>query len=170
MFDFEKHENAVAVFRESQQFSANPLVSADFHFQNLSDFLTYKVDFNNLLEIAKREKWQDLEALPFGSHHETILVTTPQLQIVFSTSNLLQMNGFYPEEVIGHSPKIFQGDKTDGSTLEKIANSIRDREPFEHIILNYRKDGSRYDCHIKGFPLFDKQGNLKHFLAIEKAA
>ncbi len=170
MVDFKEYENAVAAFRETQNFVVNPLVSSPFHFKNLSNYLIFNDDFKSLMKLSKSEKWHNIDELPFNSHEETILVTTPELKIMFASNNLLQMNGYRPEEVLGHSPKLFQGSGTNPETSHEIGEAIRNLQPFEKMILNYRKDGSTYKCHIKGFPLVDKKGNLKHFIAIEKAA
>lgn len=65
---------------------------------------------------------------------------------------------------------MFQGESTCPKTSLIIRNAIKKRQPFDEIVTNYCKDGSTYKCHIKGFPVFDRKDNLKHFVAFEKVA
>jgi len=52
---------------------------------------------------------------------------------------------------------------------KKIRRSIDDKQQFQSIITNYRKDGSIYKCSIEGYPIFNGQGNLVNYVALEKA-
>ena len=80
------------------------------------------------------------------------------------------MNGYEAHEVIGNSPKMFQGAKTDLQVSNEIRQSILNKLPFEKVIINYCKDGSTYNCHIKGFPIFNHKGEVTNFIAFEKIA
>nr|MBP6414812.1 PAS domain-containing protein [Bacteroidia bacterium] len=74
------------------------------------------------------------------------------------------------EEVLGRSPKMFQGQATCLKTAKEIGEAVRNHQPFEKRVINYSKDGSVYNCHIKGFPIFNHEGTLTNFIAFEKAA
>ena len=65
---------------------------------------------------------------------------------------------------------MFQGQATDDAISREIGIAVQNQLPFEKTILNYCKDGSLYKCHIKGFPVFNKQGELTNFIAFEKIA
>ena len=64
---------------------------------------------------------------------------------------------------------MFQGAETDMTERKKIRNAIDQQRQFESTVVNYRKDGSIYRCHIEGYPIFNKKGNLVNFIAIENA-
>jgi PAS domain S-box-containing protein len=102
--------------------------------------------------------------------NKTIIVTNTQLQIIYATENLLAMNGYHPSEVIGKRPAIFQGPETSVETRKFIKSAIQALQPFNTSIINYKKNGSMYTCHIEAFPIFDINGKLVNFVAIEKAA
>ena len=80
------------------------------------------------------------------------------------------MNGYEAQEVIGNSPKMFQGAKTDLQVSNEIRQAILKKVPFEKNVINYCKDGSVYNCHIKGFPIFNNKGEVINFIAFEKIA
>jgi len=123
-----------------------------------------------LKNLAKINKWSytkdfDKELL---YKDQIIIVTDPQLKIVHATQNILNMNGYHPDEIVGKKPKIFQGTDTCKETSRIIRKAIINKEPFEAIILNYRKDKSAYNCWIKGEPIFNKSGDVVNFIAFEK--
>ena len=52
----------------------------------------------------------------------------------------------------------------------EINQAIATQKPFEATLINYKKNGEIYECHIRSFPIFNKKGELTHFIALEKAA
>ncbi len=99
---------------------------------------------------------------------QTILVTNPDMEIVFASSNLIDLSGYQPKEVLGHTPALFQGAKTNNADRTKIKRSIEKQISFEVSVVNYRKNGSLYRCHIKGFPMFNRKRDLVNYIAIER--
>jgi PAS domain S-box-containing protein len=79
---------------------------------------------------------------------------------------MTKMNGYVEEEVIGRSPKMFQGHSS-VLTSSKI-RTIQLQQPFEQTVVNYNKNGEIYICLIKGFPVFNIKGKLSHFIAFER--
>ena len=63
---------------------------------------------------------------------------------------------------------MFQGKLTCRETANKIGNAVKNKMAFEATILNYRKDGSTYNCWIKGAPIKDNKGNVVNFIAFER--
>jgi len=102
--------------------------------------------------------------------NKIIVITDNKLQILHATENMYAMNGYRLEEVIGKSPKMFQGEKTEVTERMKIRKAIEHQTTFETTITNYKKDGAIYRCHIEGYPVFDKNGKLVNFIAMEIAA
>ena len=121
--------------------------------------------------IAFKNKWVqsdwDLKNTP---QDEVIIVTDVKLKIVFASHNIVNMNGYHEEEVLGKSPKMFQGEATDGTTSSEISKAILEQKPFEKTVMNYKKNGDVYACIIKGYPVFNNKGELIHYIAFEKAA
>ncbi len=80
------------------------------------------------------------------------------------------MTGYYAKEVIGEKPTLFQGPLTETLQKEMIKKAIANQIAFNTVITNYKKDGTTYKCQIEGFPMFNHNGKLINFVAIEKAA
>lgn len=147
-----------------------PLMSWDFfalEFQKNSMLLQ---EVNAFEQRAELERWKE----PFDfrekllPQEQVIVLTDPELNIVHATANIYQMNGYTAKELVGQKPKIFQGEKTCSKTNARISAAIRELKPFEETIVNYRKDGSLYKCWIQGQPVYNKAGELIHFIAFEK--
>lgn len=170
MKEFETYDKAVAEYLRRHPLLCAPLVSWDF-FSEAADASEALRDLNSLLQFASLHRWIiDEEVKALLSPRTVIVVTDPDIKIVFATQNIIDMNGFTAEEVIGRSPKSFQGKETDPAVNIRIRQAIDEKTPFEETLVNYLKDGTTYACHIKGFPVFDTEGNLAHFIAFENAA
>lgn len=147
-----------------------PLLSWDFfapQFHLISELLK---DAHELAQRAEYSRWERTidfkkKLLP---EDQVIVLTDPSLNIQHATANIYKMNGYLPQELIGKKPKIFQGEKTCAKTNARISKAIKEYKSFEETIINYRKDGSSYRCWIQGEPVFNKEGQLIHFIAFEK--
>ncbi len=152
-------------------FTSFPLVSLDFYaarFQSLCEEIR---ETAKLKSMASEMQWDidfDVVEQEFRNEKKVVIVTTPEVKIVHATPNIFEMNGYHPSEIIGKSPKMFQGEKTSKSTQKRIAKAIGQKVPFEATLINYRKDQSRYTCAIKALPITNKQGKVVNFIAFEK--
>ncbi|HEX8577465.1 MAG TPA: PAS domain-containing protein [Flavobacterium sp.] len=171
MIDLKEYDKGVAGYLNKLKLSVLPLHSWDFYgsfFQSLSYALT---DAKRLHTMATDYQWNlEVDVKKELENDTVIIVTDTRLQIVFSSQNMIKMNGYKQEEVIGKSPKMFQGKDTSKQIAAEIREAITNKAPFEKKILNYCKNGDPYYCWIKGFPVFNTEGQLSHFIALEKAA
>src|SRR4028118_672402 len=81
---------------------------------------------------------------------EAVVITTTELdppgpEIVYVNEGFCQMTGYAAEEVLGQTPRILQGPKTDRAELDRLRRHLSRGEPFVGgEAINYRKDGSEY--------------------------
>ncbi|NEP60834.1 MAG: PAS domain S-box protein [Symploca sp. SIO2G7] len=95
-------------------------------------------------------------------------INSSGLRIVYVNKAFTQITGYLPEEVIGETPRILQGPKTDRSQLQKIRDAILKQEPVQAELLNYSKDGSEYWSEINIVPIANERGKFTHFVAIQR--
>lgn len=170
MKDFSDYDNAAADYYKKIGINPVPVLSWEFQQQFVSELDLARNDAKRLEKLSKKFHWNiDLD---FESrlHQQTILVTDASLSIVFASENMMKMNGYKESDVLGKSPKMFQGKDTDIATSRAIRMAVQGEQPFENTILNYRKNGTTYNCVVQGFPVFNKNGKLSHFIAFETAA
>ena len=169
--EFKVYDAAFAKQYENGAMKAMPLVSWDIYSQYLLQTNVVLHDVHSLHQIADKNQWKSVWDFKESLQDETVIVVTDaQLKIVFASKNIKKMNGYEAQEVIGNSPKMFQGAKTDLQVSNEIRKAILNKVPFEKNVINYCKDGSVYNCHIKGFPIFNHKGEVINFIAFEKIA
>ena len=105
---------------------------------------------------------------------DSILITEaepfdePGPRIIYTNDAFTKMTGYTADEVIGKTPRILQGPKTDREELNKLAAAIRKWQPYEVILLNYKKNGEEFWIHISINPVADASGWFTHWIAIER--
>jgi len=171
MSDLKQYEETIALYNSNLKGKSTPISSWDFHNNFLDQVKNYYLDLAKLKVIARQNRWSSNNwDIKNSLKSEVIIVTDVKLQIVFASHNIVEMNGYMPTEVIGKSPRMFQGDATNEAVSNEIRNALLEIKPFKKTIINYKKNGETYECLIRGYPIFDIKGQLSHYIAFEKAA
>lgn len=171
MLDLNKYDKSIATANANEKSAIMPLLSWDLYSVFFRALNAAQYDLSLLKQLSKDYKWNLALDLRDELHtNDAILVTNAKLEIVFASYGIAEMSGYPPSEVIGNSPKMFQGKETSLAKRAEINNAIATQKPFEATLVNYKKNGEPYDCHIRSFPIFNKKGQLTHFIALEKAA
>lgn len=160
---FNNLDIAWAKYRKGLRIVPVPLMSWDFYTVPKSDILSFENIQKNWISKIDYKKNIDTKKL-------SILVTDSSLKIVFASKNIQSMNGYDPVEVLGKSPKIFQGINTSKNSRKRISMAIKERLPFKEVILNYSKEGVSYWCEIEAYPKFDASGEFLNYIAFERIA
>lgn len=146
-----------------------PLLCWDIFMEGFQERMDLAEDTHALNKLSSHQKWQ--HDFDFFTHlfqmKETILVTDSTLHIVYASSSMYFMNGYTLTEVSGLKPNIFQGQGTSMETKLAFRSALSKQLPFEATILNYKKSGEPYDCHIKSLPLYNQSNTLVNFIAFE---
>ena len=100
-----------------------------------------------------------LDATPLSAGGPKIVYVNPAFE---------RLMGYRSDEVIGQNPKLLQGPATDDETRAQIRRAMRQQESIRTQILNYAKDGSELWLDINFVPLFDENGELAYYAAIER--
>lgn len=130
-----------------------------------------------LVEDLEAERDQRAEALnllesAIRSDYDAILITElslekPGPEIVYVNEGFCKMTGYTKEEVIGETPRILQGPKTDREVLDKLKRRLREGQSFFGQTINYRKDGSEFVNQWDIHPLTDGAGNITHWVSYQ---
>jgi PAS domain S-box-containing protein len=156
---------------DSLKMNILPLISWGFSSSYQTEIRNVVLDFNKITSLSNSKKWKNVE-WNFKNilEEKVILITDNNLNIVFASHNMHKMNGYIEAEVLGKSPKMFQGIETVLQTSIEIREAIILQKPFVKKVLNYKKNGEQYYCDIEGFPVFNIKGELVNFIAFEQAA
>jgi len=97
---------------------------------------------------------------------EPINDTEPE--ILFVNKSFVEMTGYPEEELVGKTPKILRGPETDEAEIEKISEAVNAKRAFNSELINYRKNGEPFWVNFSATPLANENGNLTHWIAIER--
>lgn len=127
-------------------------------------------------DISERKQLAEnlrlLESAVFQSR-DAILLTTAELdepgpQIIFANPAFSEMTGYRNEEIVGKTPRILQGEKTDRAVLDRLRRDVSEGKEFRGEAINYRKDNSEYWVEWNVTPLKNEAGEVTHFLAVQQ--
>jgi PAS domain S-box-containing protein len=124
-------------------------------------------------ELDHDQKLLLLESLVQQSD-ESILVTTngaksgQGYRIVYVNKAFCRMSGYAREELIGKTPKLLQGEKTDPDVLQQLEVALRDGEHFHAETINYQKDGTEYWVRWGILPIRDEHGDIQYFASVQE--
>lgn len=125
------------------------------------------------LTRSEEVELQRLLGAAVESAEEAIVVTDAQLQrpgphILFANPAAERNSGYKREELIGKSPRIFQGPNTNREALRHLREDLPEGKPFRAISTNYRKDGTPFLIDWNIAPVRDAAGNITHYVSIQR--
>ena len=89
-------------------------------------------------------------------------------RIVYVNEAFTKMTGYTKNEVIGKTPGFLQGQKSDKKELHRLSLAIKNWEPCEITIINYKKNGEEFWINFSISPVSDQKGYVTHWIAIER--
>jgi PAS domain S-box-containing protein len=104
---------------------------------------------------------------------ESVLITSAQLeppgpQIVYVNPAFERMTGWSRDEVLGQTPRILQGPKTDPSIFANMRQALELEGVWEGQTVNYRRDGTEFIMEWSIVPIRDAAGQTTHYLAVQR--
>lgn len=107
-----------------------------------------------------------------SNDYDSILITEFELEkpgprIVYVNENFCKMTGYSESEVIGKTPRILQGPKTDKKVLDELKYRLNNGRCFFGQTINYKKDGTEFVNQWDIHPLFDEDGNPTHWVSYQ---
>ncbi len=92
----------------------------------------------------------------------------PGPKIIYVNAAFTKMTGYSPEEVIGKTPRMLQGPKTDRKELDRLVKSFTKWESCETTVVNYKKSGEEFWINMSISPVADENGWFTHWISIER--
>lgn len=94
-------------------------------------------------------------------------IDLPGPRILYVNEALLRQTGYSEAEVLGNTPRMFQGVDTDRKELDKMRHALENKLPVKVEVVNYKKNGEPFTVQIEIIPL-DDNGKLNHFVSVQK--
>lgn len=144
-------------------------VSAQFE---LRRNLVNLVHTNETLQKSE-ERLRLLESVVVNAN-DAILITdaepvdAPGPQIVYVNQAFTNMTGYSLEDVLGKTPRLLQGPKTDRVALDKIRIALKAWQPIRVELINYCKDGAEFWVELNIAPVTDQTGWYTHWISVQR--
>lgn len=150
---------------------AGPLKSWDIFMMSYDRLMEKAKDIADINSIAEQHQWSNVPDYDKRIKNDTVVVITDTSEhIVYASSNIYLLTGYLPSELIGKKPRMLQGEETDKNISAGIRTAINNTIAFQAEMINYKKDGSKYNCNIEGLPIFNKDNIHTHYIAFEHKA
>lgn len=158
--------------------STRPFPAASLEFL----LLDQAQDRHHRREIEKLDQFRSAFGWQLTRNYEkalrdgfTLVVANTARSILWVSHRFFSMTGYQPREAIGQTPRFLQGPDTDPARLRQLSDELKQAQythriqPIHQQLINYRKDGNPYLCDLEIDPIWNKQGEMTHFIAVERA-
>ncbi|TRX41333.1 PAS domain-containing sensor histidine kinase [Flavobacterium restrictum] len=88
--------------------------------------------------------------------------------IVYVNPEFSNMSGYQYDEIIGVSPNIFIGPKSDMKEYEKLIKAIDNKEECQIETISYKKNRDEYWVRFSMIPIYNSDNELSHWVSIQR--
>jgi diguanylate cyclase (GGDEF)-like protein/PAS domain S-box-containing protein len=131
------------------------------------------VDLVNGAASAKVERLRLLESVAVHAR-DSILITEaepidlPGPRILYCNAAFTKATGYSAADVLGLTPRILQGPKTDPAARTRLREAFLAWESVEIELINYRKDGTEFWVELSIVPVADDRGWFTHWVSVQR--
>lgn len=88
--------------------------------------------------------------------------------IIFVNSAFTDITGYPADEVIGKSPEILFGKKSDFLEFDKLRTAVQEYKECFVETISYKKSGEEFWINFSMIPVTDKEGEHSHWISIQR--
>ena len=134
---------------------------------------TFSYVVEDVSEARARARARRLLAAAAEHAGESILVTGPTRggdapTILYANRAHERLSGYTRDEVLGQTPRMFQGPKTDRGVLDRVRRALAAGEPVRAETVNYRKDGTEFCLEWEMAPVLDDAGRVANWVGTQR--
>jgi PAS domain S-box-containing protein len=105
---------------------------------------------------------------------ESIIITEADLgnhklpKIVYVNPAFSAMTGFEPQEVLGRTPDLFQGQKADFEVMKKMLYAIQNKAEAQIETISIRKNEEQFWLRFSLIPIYNVENEITHWVSMQK--
>ena len=149
-------------------FSAAPLIDSA---ERVSGIVAVVADISEQKQQAEQVRL--LQSVVVNTN-DAVLITEaepidePGPRIIYVNEAFTRTTGYTLVEVLGKTPRILQGPRTNRQALVKVRNALSKWQPVTVETINYRKDGSEFWVEFSIVAVANKQGQYTHWISVQR--
>ena len=124
----------------------------------------------------KKQEEQHLKLLEsvITQSNDAVMITEaeplaePGPRIRYVNEAFTKMTGYSNAEVLGKTPRLLQGAKSERAELDKLGECLKNWQSCEITIINYKKNGEEFWNQMSISPVADANGWYTHWISIER--
>jgi nitrogen fixation negative regulator NifL len=97
-----------------------------------------------------------------------ISITDAHANILYANPTFERVTGYSQAEVIGHNESLLSYQVTPKIVYETLWAQLKRQRPWNGLLVNKRKDGSRYLADLTITPVVDEAGQTTHYLGMHR--
>ncbi|MDD5059471.1 MAG: nitrogen fixation negative regulator NifL [Sideroxydans sp.] len=97
-----------------------------------------------------------------------ISITDARANILYANTAFQRITGYERQEIVGHNESILSYRVTPKLVYETLWAQIQRQRAWNGLLVNKRKDGSRYLADVTITPVVDGEGMTTHFLGMQR--
>ncbi|MBI5918551.1 MAG: nitrogen fixation negative regulator NifL [Nitrosomonadales bacterium] len=97
-----------------------------------------------------------------------ISITDSRANILYANAAFSRITGYAQEEIVGHNESILSYRVTPKLVYETLWAQIQRQRPWNGLLVNKRRDGSRYLADVTITPVVNEQGLTSHYLGMQR--
>lgn len=129
---------------------------------------------HDITKIKTEEEQRRLLESVVTNSNDVIVITEaepfdlPGPKIVYVNQAFLKHTGYTKEEVIGQTPRLLQGPKTDKKVLAYLKERLQQWLPTTVELINYKKNQEEFWNEFTVIPVANEHGWFTHWIAVER--
>lgn len=97
-----------------------------------------------------------------------ISITNTQAKILYANHAFLRMTGYEEHELIGKNQSILSYKVTPIEVYQELWENLLAQKPWNGVLINKRKDGTRYLADLTVAPVLGMEGETSYYLAMHR--
>lgn len=97
-----------------------------------------------------------------------ISITDAKANILYANPSFYRVTGYGLDEVAGHNESLLSDHNTPRIVYETMWGRLLQQKPWSGVLVNRRKDGSRYLAELTIAPVINGSGDTSHYLGLHR--
>ena len=134
---------------------------------------TFSYVAEDVTDRVSAERERQLLAAAVEQAAESIIVTDAELdapgpRTIYANRAHCRLFGYGLDEIVGRSPRMYQGPETDRAVLDRIRRRLEAGEEVNSETVNYRKDGTAFTLQWEIAPVRGEDGRITHWVGTQR--